>query len=202
MRKILIVDDERVIRESYKAVLEQEDFVVRTAPDGEQGVAAFAEQRPDLVLMDVMMPKLDGYQAAEAMRRLDRETPIVFLSALDADEDQIRGFEVGADDYVVKTASNAILLARVRKALARARRFASLDAPSEMTRIQADIFRLLASERGRFFSYREIFAAICGEGYYHDEGVIRTHVSRLRASLPEGLAIEAKRGRGYALVEV
>ena len=201
MSEILIVDDERVVRDAFRAFFEEEGFAVRTASDGVRGVALFAERRPDLVLLDVMMPKMDGYRTATAMRELDRETPIVFLSALGSDEDQIRGLEVGADDYVVKTASNAVLLARVRKALERARRFASVEAPTEMTKIQADIYRLLASERGRFFSYREIFAAICGEGYYHDEGTVRTHVSRLRKSLPAGLAIAAKRGRGYALVE-
>ena len=200
MPEILLVDDDRVVRSAFAALLEKEGYAVRVAANGRSGVEAFVRKRPDLVLLDVMMPRMDGYEAAAEMRRHDRETPIVFLSALDADEDQIRGLEVGGDDYVSKTATPVLLLVRLRKALERSRRLAALDAPAGLSKIQADIYRLLASERGKFFTYYEIFAAICGEGYYHDEGALRTHICRLRASLPAGMKIETKRGRGYALV--
>ena len=199
MTEILLIDDERVMRDAFQRLLEGAGFAVRTAPDGKRGVAAFAERRPDLVLLDVMMPTLNGYEAAAEMRRLDRETPIVFLSALDSDDDQIRGLEVGADDYVAKTASDSLLLARIRKARARADRFSKSEAPEAMTRMEADIYRLLDSDRGTYFSYRQIFAAVCGEGYAADEGAIRVHVSNMRKKLPCGERIVSKRGFGYAL---
>ena len=198
--EVLVVDDERVIREGLTRKLVSAGFDVRLASDGRAAFQAFLLARPDLVLLDVMMPGMDGYATCEEMRKIDRETPIVFLSALDSEQDQIRGLEVGADDYVSKTASEAMLLARVKKALERAGRFSRIEAPAGMTKIQADIYRLLGSERGRFFSYVEIYEALCGEGYYHDEGAIRVHISRLRAKLPRGEKIDAKRGRGYALV--
>jgi DNA-binding response OmpR family regulator len=150
--------------------------------------------------MDLMMPGMDGYAVCEAMRCADRETPIVFLSALDAEDDQIRGLDAGADDYVSKTASPALLEARIRKALERADRFSKMDAPAAMTKTEADIYRLLESDCGRFFSYREIFSAVCGEGYFADEGAIRVHVSNMRKKLPADERLVAKRGVGYALV--
>ena len=200
MTEILLVDDERSIRDSLSCQLREAGFTVRVAATGAAGVAAFGERRPDLVLLDVMMPGMDGYAVCEAMRCADRETPIVFLSALDAEEDQIRGLDAGADDYVSKTASPTLLVARIRKALERADRFSKMDAPAAMTKTEADIYRLLESDRGRFFSYREIFSAVCGEGYYADEGAIRVHVSNMRKKLPSGERLVAKRGVGYALV--
>lgn len=199
MTEILLIDDERVMRDAFRRLLEGEGFAVRTASDGRQGLAAFSERRPDLVLLDVMMPTMNGYETAAEMRKLDRETPILFLSALDSDDDQVRGLEVGADDYVAKTASASLLLARIRKALVRADRFSTADAPESMTRTEADIYRLLDSDRGAYFGYRRIFEAICGDGYVADEGAVRVHVSNMRKKLPHGERIVAKRGFGYAL---
>lgn len=175
-------------------------FGVRVAATGSAGVAAFGERRPDLVLLDVMMPGMDGYSVCKAMRAVDRETPIVFLSALDAEDDQIRGLDAGADDYVSKTASLVLLGARIRKALERADRFSRMDAPASMTKTEADIYRLLESDSGKYFSYREIFSAVCGEGYYADEGAIRVHISNMRKKLVSGERLVARRGIGYALM--
>ena len=200
MTEILLVDDERTIRDSLSRLLREAGFTVLIAANGAAGVDAFRSRRPDLVLLDVMMPGMDGYAVCEAMRSADRETPIVFLSALDAEDDQIRGLGAGADDYVSKTASPALLEARIRKALERADRFSKMDAPATMTKTEADIYRLLESDCGRFFSYREIFSAVCGEGYFADEGAIRVHVSNMRKKLPADERLVAKRGVGYALV--
>ena len=88
MTEILLVDDERTIRDSLSRLLREAGFTVRVAANGAAGVDAFHERRPDLVLLDVMMPGMDGYAVCEAMRSADRETPIVFLSALDAEDDR------------------------------------------------------------------------------------------------------------------
>ena len=114
---VLLVDDERCIRESLARTLTDSGFDVLTAKDGETALRLFCDSRPDVVLLDVMMPRMDGYTACSAMRRIDRETPIVFLSAMDSEPDQIRCLELGADDYVSKTASDAMLMARIRKAI-------------------------------------------------------------------------------------
>lgn len=198
--KILIVDDEPLIRGALGDTLVECGFEVRFAANGRKALEQIRAERPDLVLMDVMMPVVNGYETCTAIRALDRELPVIFLSALDGEEDQIRGLEAGGDDYVSKTAGREMLLARIRAALDRARRFAADEAPLKMTKIEADIYRLLKGDRGRLFSYREIFEAILGEGYYADEGAIRTHVSHLRKKLPCGEEIVGKRRRGYCLI--
>ena len=139
-------------------------------------------------------------RARQAWLRLASGVPTLCSSALDAEDDQIRGLEAGADDYVSKTASPALLEARIRKALERADRFSKMDAPAAMTKTEADIYRLLESDRGKVFSYREIFSAVCGEGYFADEGAIRVQVSNRRTKLTAGASLVAKRGVGYALV--
>ena len=161
---ILLVDDERIMRETLTPILVAAGFDVVLASDGRAAVQSFLLERPDLVLLDVMMPVVDGYETCAELRKLDRETPIVFLSALDGEEDQIKGLKLGADDYVSKTASNAMLIARVENALERADCFSKAAAPTAMTKTEADIYRVLDSDRGRFFGYQEIFAAIDPRG--------------------------------------
>ena len=198
--EILVVDDELSIRRGLAAMLENAGYSVRTARDGIAAFGAICSKRPDLILLDVMMPLMDGFKVCEEIRKRDRDLPIVFLTAKDADEDQVRGLEVGADDFVSKSSDSSVLLVRIRKALERAERLLGNAAPDNLTKTEADIFRLLASERGRYFTAMEIFTAIRGEGYAGDEGNMRSHVSRLRGKLPQGVTIDVMRGRGYALV--
>lgn len=201
MARILIVEDERVPREGVSAVLRESGHVVTAASNGQDGLRSFRQHRPDLVLLDIMMPRMDGYAVCAEIRREDRETPVIFLSALDSEADQIRGLSAGADDFVPKAASNELLLARIRTALERSSRFSQIAAPLEMTKTEADIFRLLESARGRFFTYQEIFSAICGAGYVADEGTIRVHISHMRKKLPHELELRTKRGFGYSLAQ-
>lgn len=196
---VLVAEDERHLREEYARLFASHGFVVRTVGDGRRAIEGFRTHHPDVVLLDVMMPILDGYAACREIRKLDREVPILFLSALDRDEDQIAGLEAGADDYVSKVASEEMLVARVKSAIARSRRLVACEAPSDLTKTEANIYRLLKTAPGKIFSYREIFAAIVGEGYYADEGSLRSHISHLRKKLPHGVKIEAKRGQGFCL---
>ena len=198
--EILVVDDELAIRKGLAAMLEGTGYSVRTARDGIAALGAVRARRPDLVLLDVMMPLMDGFAVCERIRQFDRDLPIVFLTAKDADEDQVRGLEVGADDFVSKSSDSAVLLVRIRKALERAERFLGNAAPDNLTKTEADIYRLLASVHGKYLTALEIFSAIRGEGYVGDEGNMRSHMSRLRSKLPQGVTIDVMRGRGYALV--
>ena len=198
--EILVVDDELAIRKGLAAMLEGAGYSVRTARDGIAALGVIHAQRPDLVLLDVMMPLMDGFKVCEEIRKRDRDLPIVFLTAKDADEDQVRGLEVGADDFVSKSSDSAVLLVRIRKTLERAERLLGNVAPDNLTKTEADIYRLLASVHGKYLTALEIFSAIRGEGYVGDEGNMRSHMSRLRSKLPQGVTIDVMRGRGYALV--
>ena len=119
--EILLADDERVFRSGMKALLESEGFAVRTARDGEAAVRKFAERVPDVVILDVMMPRMNGFRACEEIRKTDRRVPVVFLTAKDGEVDQVRALGLGADDYVSKSAPEALLVARIRRAVERAR---------------------------------------------------------------------------------
>lgn len=202
MKSILLVDDDRHIRAALSSLLTEAGYEVVSASNGQAALAAISAHKPDLVLLDVMMPVMDGYTTCEEIRKVNRELPIVFLTSLDTDADQIRAFELGADDFVAKTVSDAVLLARIRKTLSRSERFTVVEAPEFMTRTEANVYRLLKSAPGKFFTYREIFDSVSGEGYYADEGAVRSHVSRMRKKIePLGERIESKRGFGFALFE-
>ena len=108
--EILLADDERAFRSGMKALLESEGFAVRTARDGEAAVRKFAERVPDVVILDVMMPRMNGFRACEEIRKTDRRVPVVFLTAKDDEVDQVRALGLGADDYVSKSAPEAMSL--------------------------------------------------------------------------------------------
>lgn len=199
MTSVLLAEDELALAKSLAQTLEAAGMDVRLALNGEIALGHFKRERPDLVLLDVMMPVMDGYETCAEIRKLDRDVPVVFLTALDSDADQIRGLEVGADDYVVKTTSDEVLLARIRKALVRTARLKSTAMPDELTRAEGAVYQLLKSAPGRFFTYDEIAAAICGEGCRLDESTIRVHVGHLRKKLASGEEVETKRGFGFRL---
>ena len=158
-RDILIVDDERTVRASYRVLFEREGYAVRVARGGAEALRLFNARRPDVVLLDVDMPDMNGYAVCRAMREAaGADVPLIFfLTAMESDADQLRGLGVGADDYVFKTASNDVLLARVAAAIARReeRNAASALSPREIA-------------IGRFRASLDTFAVfIDGGGYPH-----------------------------------
>ena len=223
--EILIADDERAVRDGLKALLSAERYVVRTARDGDEALRKFAERRPDLVLLDVMMPKMNGFAVCEAIRRADRLVPVVFLTAKDAEADQVRGFGLGADDYVSKTAPEALLLARVRRAVERADAMSAaagrgsvvrvglttvdlmtLDVEvagrktAKLTKSEADLLSVLDADRGRHFTTDELISKLRGEGFACEDSMLYVHVSNLRRKLgTDGAHITWARGAGYRL---
>ncbi len=118
-REILVVDDEPDIRDGLCALLESEGYRVRSAADGVEALRLCRERRPDLLLLDVMMPRLGGYAVCEAVRREAPDIPVVFLTAKDAEVDELMGRSAGADDYIPKTAAQPIKLARIAAVLRR-----------------------------------------------------------------------------------
>jgi len=226
MASLLLVDDEAGIRRTFKTLLEGEGHLVRVARNADEAMGMIAEARPDLVLLDVMMPRRNGFWVCEEIRRRDRLLPIVFLTALEAEADQVRAFGLGADDYVPKTTGDAELLARVRRALERAADYRSSvasanelhigrlvvdfvghrirDPNGEIGRITAtetDILRLLASDRGRYFTCEEIATRLRGAGYAIGDTTLRSQISRIKTKLgAAGELIVSSRFVGYALL--
>ena len=224
MYEILIVDDERQIRDGYAKLLAREGFSTRTAKDGEDALKSFRLRRPDLALLDVMLPKLNGFALCETMRREAPFMPVVFLTAKYSDADLCRGFGCGADAYIDKAeaTSPGLLAVRLRSLLGRveAYRCESIEGPEplslagikvdfrdgtvigkglaeRLTRTESDILRLLAREPGRVFTIDEILARI------EDVTTIlflRSHVKNLRRKIGAiGPKICNRRGVGYFL---
>ncbi|MBA2390002.1 MAG: response regulator transcription factor, partial [Geodermatophilaceae bacterium] len=119
VQHILVVDDDPALTRVLKRGLTYEGFVVEAAPDGEAGLVAARERPPDLVILDVMLPGLDGLQVLSRLRAADRRLPVLLLTGRDSPTDQIRGLEGGADDYVLKPFTFEVLVARVRALLRR-----------------------------------------------------------------------------------
>ena len=221
--EILIADDEATARRGFRALFEGEGYEVRTARDGDEAVAKFRERRPDAVLLDVMMPKTNGIVACTEIRKADPFVPILFFTAMPSDVGAVRALGLGADDYIDKEKSPEELLARVAAALRRANisrpsgdvlsiggvsvDFSTMTASgdgisAELTKSEALFLRLLSSERGKCFSFDEIFAALRGEGYIGDDNAVRCIAKRLKAKLGRaGELISNARGVGYKLVK-
>ena len=222
--EILIAEDEPSARRGFRALFEGEGYAVRTARDGEEALAKFRESRPDAVLLDVMMPKMNGIIDCAEIRKSDPLVPILFFTAMPSDVGAVRALGLGADDYIDKAKSPEELLARVAAVLRRASviasdkrdklslggvtvDFATMTASGdgvseELTKSESLFLRLLASERGRCFSFDEIFAALSGEGYVGDDNAVRCIAKRLKAKLGRaGELISNARGVGYKLVK-
>ena len=227
MAEILVVDDERVLRDGIKAVLSGEGFEVRTARDGDEALKKIAEERPDLVLLDVMMPKMNGFKCCERIRETDRILPVIFLTAKDAEADQVRGIGLGADDFVSKGASDAVLLARINRALERTNTIGesvrsasgttialgtvSVDLKTfvvaekgeeiaRLTKTEADMLRFLTAHRGELVVADDIITELRGNGFACEDAMLYMHMCNLRKKLGSaGPMIVNKRGVGYWL---
>ena len=229
MAEILIVDDERTIREGMKMALMSEGFAVRTARDGDDALKKIREHKPDLVLLDVMMPRMNGFVACESIRREDKLLPVIFLTAKDTEADQVRGIGLGADDYISKDCGDAMMLARIKRALARSsaigesvrrasgmmivlgavsvdmKAFAVLEKGEEIARLtktEADILKLLDSHRGELVVQDDIIANLRGRGFACEDTMLYMHISNLRKKLGSASSmIVNKRGVGYRLAQ-
>ena len=229
MAEILIVDDERTIREGMKMTLMSEGFAVRTARDGDDALKKIREHKPDLVLLDVMMPRMNGFVVCESIRREDKLLPVIFLTAKDTEADQVRGIGLGADDYISKDCGDAMMLARIKRALARSsaigesvrrasgtmivlgavsvdmKAFAVLEKGEEIARLtktEADILKLLDSHRGELVVQDDIIADLRGRGFACEDTMLYMHICNLRKKL--GFAssmIVNKHGVGYRLAQ-
>ena len=226
MAKILVVDDEAVLVKGIRFNLQQEGYQVETGSDGEQAVELAREGSFDLVILDLMMPKIDGLQACMRIREFS-DVPIIMLTAKGEDSDKLMGFACGADDYVTKPFNILELKARVRALLRRtaaaavkqqetgeltvghihldpAERSAWKDgAPVELTAKEFDLMELLMRNPGRVYSRENLLNVVWGYEYIGDYRTVDVHVRRLREKLELDPAnpeyIRTKWGVGYYL---
>jgi two-component system, OmpR family, response regulator len=219
--RLLVVDDEATILELLSGSLRLAGFEVMTASSGAEAVRAAASGRPDLVLLDVMMPDGDGFEALRRIRSGGGEVPVIFLTARDKVPDRVAGFAVGADDYVTKPFSLDELLGRIRAVLKRTRpdapgsqlRVADLEldedahevrragVPVELTPTEFRLLRFLMVNAGRVVSKGQILDQVWDYGPDRDGGVVEPAVSYLRRKVDQGQPrlIHTVRGFGYVL---
>jgi DNA-binding response OmpR family regulator len=145
MSRVLIIEDELPMRTALKDCLETEGHRVLTAADGEAGLKRAVEEKPDLVLLDIMMPRLDGYAVCEELRRMEHPAAILMLTAKGQVDDRVTGLDTGADDYLVKPFSTEELLARVRALLRRTRRQTASAATLVLGDVKIDLIKQTAS---------------------------------------------------------
>lgn len=200
MQHLLIVDDEEDICEILRFNLETEGYAVDTALSAEEALALMAGSTYDLLLLDVMMERMSGFEMAEHLRQQGDRTPIIFLTALGGHDDQLHGFSVGADDYIAKPFSFDTVLARVRAVLRRT----APSAPTvlnNLTKREHLILQLFSQHPGRYFSREEILEAVWPDDALVGERSVDVHIARLRKKLgPDGNRIVNKTGFGYGLV--
>lgn len=198
MQRILIVDDEEDLCEILRFNLEAEGFLVETAHSAEEALAL--DTRYDLMLLDIMMERMSGIEMVEHMRAEGDNTPVIFLTALGDHDAQLRGFSVGADDYIAKPFSFDTVLARV-KAVLRRTSLASPASSVSLTRREQLILDLFRQQPGKFFTREEILAAVWPGDTFVGERSVDVHIARLRKKLgADGNRIVNKTGFGYGLV--
>lgn len=219
--KILIVDDEPDILEFLRYNLEKEGYTVFTANDGNEAIEAAKKDVPDLIILDVMMPGLDGVEVCRALREMPQfaSTLIIFLTARSEDYSEIAGFDVGADDYITKPIRPRVLIARIKSLLKRKCLFdyhddiivvgdITIDNEKrlikkgnkviKLPKKEFDLLLLLASKPERVFAREEIYLKLWGSDLIVGDRTLDVHIRKLREKIGEKY-IKTSKGIGYAL---
>ena len=221
MKTILVIDDERNIVDLLRLYLEKEGWAVLAAGNGEDGLALHLRHEPDLVILDLMLPRIDGFEVCRELRRRG-DTPILMLTARDDDVDSIVGLELGADDYVTKPFNPRALIARVKAILRRTegttrggrpievgtlrvdprRREASVgDRRLELRAREFDLLAALAREAGAVLTRDALLERVWGTDFPGETRTVDVHIGEVRRKLgDDGPPIETVRGFGYRLV--
>ena len=225
-KTVLIVEDEMNIVDIVRFNLQREGYATLEAYDGEAGLALAREKKPDLILLDVMMPKMMGFDVCRALRAEGDNVPVIILTAREEEEDKILGLEIGADDYITKPFSMRELMARVRANIRR--RSLDLNArasvgtlltagaltiepstfsvtksgePVDLTQKEYDLLMHLIRERGKVFTREDLMQKVWNYDYYGDMRTVDVTVRRLREKIEDDPGkpqyILTKRGAGY-----
>src|SRR5215475_8959420 len=224
MERILIVEDELPMRTALSDVLTAEGYRVLSAADGESGLRRAIEEKPDIILLDIMMPKLDGYAVCTELRRLANPVPILMLTAKGQVDDRVKGLDSGADDYLVKPFSTEELLARVRALLRRHQRLEKAVTQIEFGHVKIDLIkqtaargrkpiyltakeyamlRLMAESAGEPVSRERFLDVVWGYAAFPTTRTVDNHVANLRGNIEsdpeEPRWIKTVHGVGYRL---
>ncbi len=227
MKRILIIEDETALRQGLRDNLEFEGYEVLTASDGPAGLAAIRDERPDLVVLDVILPRLSGFEICRTVRREGRHVPILMLTARSEEPDRVRGFDCGTDDYLVKPFSVPELLGRIKALLRRAEGPAGQSPPEriaigrveidfkrfearrggvrlKMARKEFGILRYLAGRKNEVVGRDELLNRVWGYDRYPTTRTVDNHIALLRAKIELDPAnpkyLLTFRGVGYKLV--
>ena len=221
--KILVIDDEQSIRKLVSAYLRPEGYEVYTASDGTSGLKAARAYKPDLVVLDIMLPGMDGVELLSQLRR-ESDVYVIMLTAKAEETDKIVGLSVGADDYVTKPFSPRELVARIKAALRRQYSSSSLrdrnvlvfrhvridtgsrqvwvdDREIELTAIEFDLLKTLAEHRGMVLSREQLLEKVWGHDFFGEIRVVDVHLGHIRGKLGDEGYIGTVRGVGYRFID-
>ena len=227
MKRILIIEDDAAILRGLKDNLEYESYEVLTAVDGEEGYYLIKEKKPDLIILDLMLPKMNGYELCRKVRNEGVTTPILMLTARSEEMDRVHGLDLGADDYVTKPFSVPELLARIRAIIRRIQKAKTGDLPNDlkfgevsvdfkcfearkgdevldMSRKEYGVLRLLAARAGEVITRDELLDEVWGYDQYPTTRTVDNHIALLRTKLEDDPSkprhLLTVHGVGYKLV--
>ncbi len=222
--KILLMEDDANLRYALKAYLELEDFLVETAENGEEGIKLFKEHHFNLCIIDVMMPKKDGFTVAKEIQHENARVPFLFLTARSMKVDKLKGFKLGADDYIVKPVDEEELIARIEAILRRSRTPQQIDKknweigeyqfepasrrlrfkveePVNLTEKEAALLEMLCERKGRLLDRKEALLKIWRGKDYFNRRSMDVHIAHLRKHLQKDADVKITNihGRGFIL---
>ena len=223
---ILLVEDESTLATIIKDTLEGQGFRIRLAKDGEEGLQSFFREKPDVLVADVMMPRMDGFEMVRRLRKTDKRTPVLFLTARSAINDVVEGFELGANDYLKKPFGMQELIVRIKALLGRAIR--TEDSPTrqtvyeigtyvftprtqrllhngtetELSHRESEILRHLCEHQDQVVNMRDLLLDLWGDDSFFNQRSLHVFITKLRHKLSkdERIRIVNVRGIGYKLI--
>lgn len=225
--KVLLVEDEQTLAMIIKDTLEGQGFLIHTAADGEEGLRLFFDLHPDVLVADVMMPRMDGFEMVRRIRQTDRHTPVLFLTARSAVNDVVEGFELGANDYLKKPFGMQELIVRIKALMGRACTYTpsaeseqilyeigryQLDTrrqlllhegtEQELSHREAEILRRLCQNRNSVVNMRDILLDLWGDDSFFNQRSLHVFITKIRHKLAkdEHIRIINVRGVGYKLI--
>lgn len=220
MAKILVIEDDPLIRETLQYSLKGADFDTEVAENGVQGLEKVKESTPDLILLDLLLPEIDGFEVCKQIREVDDDVPIIMITALEDQRSKLKGFSVGADDYITKPFSIEELVARIRANLKRTLKATKspvieigdikIDPTKHMVEVNGkevhlrlkefQLLTVLASEPGVLFTRQDLAERVWGYEFYTSSRTIDVHVRRIRNKIEENSSfsyIQTIHGLGY-----
>ena len=225
---VLLVEDEETLALIIKDTLEGQGFAIRLAENGEEGIEKFFGQKPDVLVADVMMPRMDGFEMVRRIRRQDKQTPVLFLTARSATSDVVEGFELGGNDYLKKPFGMQELIVRIKALLGRAsnysapekqtsvtefeigryrfnaitQRLSYLGNETELSYRESEILRRLCENRNEVTPMQDILIELWGNDTFFNQRSLHVFITKLRHKLSrdERIRIVNVRGIGYKLI--